>query len=151
VSVPTLLVVVFAAVALGLSAASLALALSARRSARESLSAVRGLAARSRLPSTPQALLVDRRHEDTGPPPGEPERRRHRAPDTGQQPARYARLRAAADARENGHPVDDATAAIPAAGRTIVEEPTTEHPAPTATYRRPPPPLPRPGAIGRDR
>jgi len=28
---------------------------------------------------------------------------------------------------------------------------TAEHPAPTGAYRRPPPPLPPPGAIGRDR
>jgi hypothetical protein len=152
VSVPTVLVVVFAGVALGLSAASLAFSLSARSTAREAHGAVRQLAAaagrRKRPAPEPEPEHVERREQDAGPAEGQPERRRHRAPEGA---PRYSRLRASADAREAGQqPVDDATTQLPAV-RPEEDLATAEHPAPTSTYRRPPPPLPPPGAIGRSR
>lgn len=124
---PILLVVVFAAVALGLSAGALFVSLGARRSARDALGAARTLAGRRAAPEPPERR-IERREHDLGPADGEPERRRrHAAP----EPDRYPRLRAAADARE-------VTSQLP----RVRDD---------RSSRTPPPPLPRPGAIGRDR
>ncbi len=139
------IVAVIAALALGLSAASLTVAVSARRTAGEAMRATRALAASRRRPPVEQEPRVERREEDSGPPPGTPERRRHRAPDTSD---RYPRLRASADAREAADAAHDATTAIPATGRRS-DDPlaTREHPAPDTRFARPPPPLPPPGRI----
>lgn len=142
----TVLVVVLTAIALGLSAASLVFALSARRVAREAHAAARALAvdaARRRR---------DEREQNLGAPPETGERRRedlgsaarHRAPDD-----ERARRR---DVDDPQYRIEDATAAIPVVRPDEEELPATaEHPAPTGMYRRPPPPLPRPGSIGRPR
>lgn len=159
-TVPTVLVVVFTACALGLSAFALFVSWGARRDARQALQGVRAVAARlpRKRPPVEDEPRVERREENAGPPEGQPERRRHRAPETG----RYSRLRASADAREAAEPerepatpsgsssanVDDRTAAIPAVRPGELPE-TVEHPAPSTRFRTPPPPLPRPGSIGR--
>jgi hypothetical protein len=156
VTASIVLVVVFAAVALGLSCLALWFAWGARSAAREALaSAHRHI--RTPRPPGESELRTERREVDEGPPEGEPERRRrHRAPETD----RYSRLRASADARETAEPAAGpstpsgsspayvATAAIP---RVRPEDlATVEHPAPDTRFRRPPPPpLPRPGSIGR--
>jgi hypothetical protein len=155
VSTSAVLVVVFAAVALGLAAFSLFVSLGARRDALRALAGVRAVAARLPRKRAAPEQPVEERAVDLGPPPEEEDRRqrndgpqgRHRPP----EPAgRYSRLRASADAREAaGQPADDATSAIPVV-RPDEDLATAEHPAPTSTYRRPPPPLPPPGAIGRE-
>lgn len=139
------LVAVFAAFALALSSFALWLAVSARHDAREALDAVRAVAAklpradaRKRpVPEVP-ASRVERRERDLGPPDGQPERRRHRAPD-----ATRARRRDEDDPQWKV--AEPGTTAMPAAPGQLA---TVEQAAPDQRFRRPPPPLPRPGAIG---
>lgn len=113
-TIPLLLVVAFTALALGVACLALWFAWGARTTAREALQ------------STHRHPPPRARQQDSGPPEGEPERRRHRAPESEPEP-RYERLRASADAREA------ATTSIPA-----VRDDGSR------------PPLPRPGSIGRD-
>jgi hypothetical protein len=158
VSTALVLVVVFSAVALGLSAFAVWVSWGARRTAHEAHDAARRLASaaarRRRAERNERGAEgeVDERDVDLGAPHAVPERRRqdlglagrHRPPDD-----RYPRLRASADAREAAEAdAGDPTTAI-AAVRGDELPATAEHPAPTSTYRRPPPPLPRPGSIGR--
>jgi hypothetical protein len=157
-TVPLVLVLVFAGLALAVSVGSFVFALSARRTAREALGGVRSLAAATA--GRRRRSAAERDDPATG---GEeqPERPRHRAPDTG---ARYSRLRASADARDAVAPpwaiadgalttsaeaASDETTVIPAAPAEEDPLATREHPAPDQRFHRPPPPLPRPGAIGR--
>lgn len=142
------LVAVFAAFALGLSSFALWLAVSARHGARDAVDAVRAVAAR--LPRTgarrpaPEAPepRVERRERDLGPPQGQPERRRHRAPDDMPR----ARRR---DVDDPQYRIEPEVGPSTPSGSSSANDATREHPAPSTTYRRPPPPLPRPGAIGR--
>ncbi len=151
-TVPIVLVVVFTACALGLAAFSLWVSWGARRDARQALNGVRALAAsrgRKRAPEAPDEDRV----VDLGPPPEVDDRRRHDDGPAGRhrpREERYSRLRASADTREaHEQPADDPTTAIPVVrpGDELPE--TAEHPAPTGRFRQPPPPLPRPGSIGR--
>jgi len=140
------LALVVSAIALVVSAIALAYALTARRDARVAAEAIHALASRNagprRRPSTTPPEHVERREEDAGPPEGQQERRRHRAPEE----APRARRRDADDPQWQAlDPAGAETTTIPAVRPEDV--PTTEHPAPPRTYRRPPPPLPRPGQI----
>lgn len=144
-STSAVLVVVFAAVALGLASFSLWISWGARRDARHAVHAVRTLTARG-----PKRAPVDERQVNLGAPRATGERRRHdegvmarhRAPDD-----ERARRRDQDDPQWSTNP--EATNPVPAA-RPDNDLATVEQPAPSSTYRRPPPPLPPPGAISRE-